>query len=117
MIQKHKGLVRPANGFVTDRKRTKDSESTYPVTKLISCDAEGSRDQVVECLTDTMTINPTDVSVCFVQWKFFNILKTSNQTKRDITGHCLTRSRFTGKETNIKQIRTYEMIFYLFLVG
>ena len=33
-----KGLVRPANGFVTEGKRTKHAEFGYPVTKFISSD-------------------------------------------------------------------------------
>ena len=34
-----KGLFRPAEGFVTEGKRTKHAELSYPVTELISSDA------------------------------------------------------------------------------
>ena len=39
-----KGLVRPANGFVMEGKRTKHAEFGYPVTKFISSDARDSSD-------------------------------------------------------------------------
>ena len=42
-----KGLVRPANGFVTEGKRTKHAEFGYPATKSISSDARDSSDRFV----------------------------------------------------------------------
>ena len=41
----HKGLVRPANGFVMEVKQTKHAEFSFQVTKLISSDAGDSRDR------------------------------------------------------------------------
>ena len=73
-----KGLVRPANGFVTEGKRTKHAEFGYPATKFISSDAHHIK-----------TVHQTGVSVRFVRWKVLNMLKTSNRTKRtspDIAG-------------------------------
>ena len=72
------GLVRPANGFVTEGKRTKHAEFGYLVTEFISSDA-----------CHIMTVHQTGVSVRFVWWKVLNMLKTSEQTKRtspDIAG-------------------------------
>ena len=72
-----KGLVRLANGFVTEEKRTKHAEFRYPVTKFIS-DAR-----------HITTVHQTGVSVCSVLWKVLNMLKTSNRKKRtppDIAG-------------------------------
>ena len=66
-----KRLVRPANRFVMEEKRTKHAEIGYPVTKFISSDAR-----------HLMTVHQTGVSVCFVRWKVLNMLKTSNRTKR-----------------------------------
>ena len=40
-----KGLVRSANGFVAEGKRTKHAEFGYPVTKSISSDAQDSSDR------------------------------------------------------------------------
>ena len=66
-----KGLVRPANGFVTEGKQSKHAEFGYPVTKFISSDAR-----------HITTIHQTGVSVCFAWWKVLNMLKTSNWIKQ-----------------------------------
>ena len=71
-----KGFLRPANGFVTEEKRTKHAEFGYPVTKFISLDARDSSDRFVESISHIMTIHQTDVSVRFVRWKVLNMLKT-----------------------------------------
>ena len=75
------GLVRLANGFVTEGKQTKHAKFGYPVTKFISSDAR-----------HITTVHQTGISVPFVQWKLFNMLKL--QTGRN--GHRWTKSRFTG---------------------
>ena len=54
-----KGLVTPANGFVTEEKRTKHAEFGYPVTKFISSDARDSSDRFVERLSHIMTVHQT----------------------------------------------------------
>ena len=69
------GLVRPANGFVTERKQTKHVEFGYPVTKFISFDAR-----------HITTAYQTGVFVRFVRWKVLNMLKTSKRTSPDIAG-------------------------------
>ena len=71
-----KGLVRLANGFVAERKRTKHVEFGYPVTKFISSDARDSSDRFVERISQIMTVHQTGVSVRFIRWKVLNILKT-----------------------------------------
>ena len=38
VMEQSKGLVTPANGFVTEEKRIKHAEFGYPVTKFISSD-------------------------------------------------------------------------------
>ena len=81
-----KGLVGPANGFVTEGKQTKHAEFSYPVTKFICSDARGSCDQFVERISDTMTVHQTGVSVRFVRWKFLNMLRTSHRKKRTSLG-------------------------------
>ena len=88
-MRKSKGLVRPANGFVTEGKRTKHGEFSYPVTKSISSDARDSCDRFVERISHIMALHQTGVSVRFVRWKILNMLKTLNRTKRtspDVAG-------------------------------
>ena len=51
---KLKGLVRPANGFVTVGKRTNHAEFSYE--KIISSNARGSCSRFVEHNSHTMTI-------------------------------------------------------------
>ena len=58
-----KGLVTPANGFVTEEKRVKHAEFGYPVTKFISSDTRDSSDRFVERLSHIMTVHQTGVSV------------------------------------------------------
>ena len=70
------GLVRPANRFVTDEKRTRHAEFGYPVTKLISSDARDSSSRFVERISHIMTVHQTGLSVGFVRWKVLNMLKT-----------------------------------------
>ena len=77
-----KGLVRPANGFVMEGKRTKHAEFgypvtkfDYPVTKFISSDARDSSDRFVERISHIMTVHQTGISVRFVRWKVLNMLK------------------------------------------
>ena len=71
-----KGLVTPANGFVTEEKRIKHAEFGYPVTKFISSDARDSRDRFVERLSHIMTVHQTGVSIRFIRWKVLNMFKT-----------------------------------------
>ena len=97
-INLSKSFVKPANGFVTEGKqicyrgqRDKHAEFRYPVTQFISSNARGTCDRFVEPLSHKMTIHPTIISVCFVQRKFFTMLKTSLYMK----GYCWTRSGST----------------------
>ena len=71
-----KGLVTPANGFVTKEKRIKHAEFGYPVTKFISSDARDSSDRFVERLSHIMTVHQTGVSIRFIRWKVLNMFKT-----------------------------------------
>ena len=71
-----KGLVTPANGFVTEEKRIKHAEFGYPVTKFISSDARDSSDRFVERLSHIMTVHQTGVSIRFIWWKVLNMFKT-----------------------------------------
>ena len=71
-----KGLVTPANGFVTEEKRTKHAEFGYSVTKFISSDARDSSDRFVERLSHIMTVHQTGVSIRFIRWKVLNMFKT-----------------------------------------
>ena len=71
-----KGLVTPANGFVTEVKRIKHTEFGYPVTKFISSDARDSSDRFVEHLSHIMTVHQTGVSIRFIRWKVLNMFKT-----------------------------------------
>ena len=80
------GLVRPANGFVTEGKRTKHAEFGYLVTEFISSDAR-----------HIMTVHQTGVSVRFVWWKVLNMLKF--QSRRN--GH----HRTSPDRGRIHQIR------------
>ena len=83
------GLVRPANGFITEGKRTKHAAFGYPMTKFSSSDARDSSDRFVERICHIMTIHQTGVSVRFVRWKVLNMLKIENRSKRtspDIAG-------------------------------
>ena len=68
-ILSFKGLVRPAYRFITEEKRTKNTECSYLVTKSISSDAQDSRSVcgVYEPHNDHTSIS---ASVRFVQWKF-----------------------------------------------
>ena len=80
---KTKDLVIPANGFVTEGKRTKHAEFGNPATEFISSD-----DRFVErtCISHIMTEHQTGVSVRFVRWKVLNMLKTSKPDETDIAG-------------------------------
>ena len=71
-----KGLVTPANGFVTEEKWIKHAEFGYPVTKFISSDARDSSDRFVERLSHIMTVHQTGVSIRFIRWKVLNMFKT-----------------------------------------
>ena len=74
--RKTKGLVRPANGFVTERKLTKHAEFGYLVTKFISSDTRDFSDRFVEHISHIMTIHQMGDSVRFVTWKVLKMLKT-----------------------------------------
>ena len=87
-----KGLVRPANRFVTEGKWTKHAEFGYPVTKFISSDARDCSNRFVERISHIMTVHQTDVSVRFVRLKVL----TCSKLKTGRNGHRRTRSGFTG---------------------
>ena len=71
-----KGLVTPANGFVTEEKRIKHAEFGYPVTKFISSDARDSSNRFVKHLSQIMTVHQMGVSIRFIRWKVLNMFKT-----------------------------------------
>ena len=78
-----KGLVTPANGFVTEEKRIKHAEFGYPVTKFISSDARDSSDRFVERLSHIMTVHQMGVSICFIRWKVLNRRNGHHRTSPD----------------------------------
>ena len=87
------GLVRPdwlANGFVREGKQTKHAEFNYLVTKFISSDTRGScggsHNPFVEHINPTMAIHQTGISVCFVQWNFFEPAQNFPMDETDIAG-------------------------------
>ena len=88
-------MVRPANGFVTEGKRTKHAEFGYMVTKLISSDARDSSNRFVQHISHIMTIHQTGVSVPFGQLESFEHAQNLKPDETDITGHRWTSSGFT----------------------
>ena len=84
-----KGLVRPANRFVTEGNRTKHAEFGYPVTKFISSDARDSSDRFVDRTSK-------GVSVLFFPVESFEHAQNLKPDETDFTGHRRTRNGFTG---------------------
>ena len=91
------GLVRPANRFVYGQKMDEHAKFGYTVSKSISSDGQGSHNQLVECISHTMTLSTPNGRLCpFCPMESFESAKNFPPDEMDITEHRRSRSGFTG---------------------